>query len=602
MFQSGTRFDLSAFPFSGRDAQFAIREDETTRELYLYFHRSSQPVTERESTHRIVPVIDNKEDANWHYKVEDGVMTLISTKGYVQFCFQNGNLLRLHGQNMTLRLVCNDLKIYENAAPREDGSLEMSFEVMGKYLLKPLQGSLWHDAKWIHTDIRTKEYTVELLPDATGVFDMALHEYYDNGEADPFYPSFDEVTSDAKKAIQAFAKKIGAATALEKKAAYALYTLHMPQCGHMEAAGIYSAKKGYTLSVAWQQAIAAVACSADTKLCYETLMAPFSKQDASGQIPNAVNANWVDYVTAGAPFQGIVVCYLLDRGITFTKAQAKTMYSAFKAYGEWFVRERCIDGLHPCYFHPEECGFLDATIFKWGVPVQSADLYASLALLFEACSRLAKIAGLQDRSMETSQTLIANMYSLWQNGRFLCKNTRTGHTFASGSILCLLPIILGNRLDQAVLDILIADLCDTQTFRSNSGILSENPSSKEFSLSPEAQLLGGIQPAVQWMIASGLLHARKAKLARELAQDVLSHAEVWGLLSALPPYANNPWDGKALLQENAWQTDTLQNRKNLLRNIHKEPKTAFVWSAVGAAGILALAKLIRKNSEKENIL
>ncbi|MDR1531156.1 MAG: hypothetical protein LBS62_03060 [Clostridiales bacterium] len=599
MFGTDKTFDLCAFPFSGRDAYFAIREDEESRELYLYFSRSPSPEVERGKLIRIVPVFDNKEDTRWTYSADAGSLTLRCTKGTVEFCFQRGNLLRIRAKGASLRMVCDDLKIYENAAPREDGSLEIAYEILGKFLLVPISGSLRHDALWSHKDVRTKEFTVDLLPDAaTGICETAMHEYYSNGVRDQRYSSFDEAAQETRDAFEAFAARVcpGAEgfEEAERLAAYTLYTLHLPAGGHMRAPGLAASKRGNTLAVGWQQAIAAAALGGSPEDAYELLISPFKAQDAQGQVPNGVSFTWEDYVTAGAPMQGFAVCFLLDGGFVLSKERAGELYKALKRYADWFRAERCGGDLRPCYYHPEESGWLDATIFLRGLPLQSADLYAWLSLLYEACGRLARLAGIAEdgeTSARLAEQIRRNMEALWKEDHFICKNLRTGFEFKANSVLRLLPVMLGRRLNGGMLEALAAEIRGG-AFYTDAGVVSERLGSQEFSLEPGGMLRGGIVPAVQFVAAAGLRDGGKRELAAEIARRVLTLACEKGLGDAIPPFDNDPWTGKALLAQEAWRPGEPERRKDLLRTEKKEPKTSLPFTAAGAAGILGLARIL----------
>ncbi|GHU99072.1 hypothetical protein FACS189483_07910 [Spirochaetia bacterium] len=603
MFGTDKKFDLCAFPFSGRDAQFAIREDGETRELYLYSCWSPSPEIERPNLIRITPVIDNKEDPKWEYSADPGSLTLRNIKGTVEFVFQRGNLMRIRGKGASLRLVCNDLKIWENAAPREDGSLEIAYEILGKFLLVPLKGSLRHDALWIHKDVRVKEFTVDLSPDAaSGEYEIALHQYYSNGVRDLSYPDFDETVKTAKKDFDAFAAKVcpGARgfEEPERLAAYTLYTLHVPAGGHLPAPALASSKRSCTLAISWQQAIAAAALGKSPADVWELLISPFTSQkgyalNETGQIPNGLSATWEDFVTAGAPMQGFAVCHLLDSGFAITREQAAELYKALKSYGDWFRAER--GDLQPMYYHPEESGWLDATIFTRGLPMQSADLFAWLSLLYEACGRLAEIAGIKESgapSATIAEELRINMEGLWKTDHFVCKNVRNGVAFKSNSVLRLLPIILGRRLKADIRKTLIAEIRDEKTFYTAGGVVSERLGSKEFSLNPGAALRGGVVPAVNFVIAAGLLDAGEKDLALDIAKRVLTLAAEKGPGGSIPPFANDPWTGKALFAQDAWRPGEPDRRKDLLRSEKREPKTALAFDTAGAAGVLGLARIL----------
>jgi hypothetical protein len=604
MFGTDKKFDLCAFPFSGRDAHFAIREDGETRELYLYFARSPSPEVERDKLIRLMPVIDNKEDTRWEYTAGADSLTLRCTRGTIEFCFQRGNLLRVRGKGASLRFSCKDLKIYENAAPREDGSLEIAYEILGKFLLVPLKGSLRHDALWNHREVRTQDFTVDLLPDAVGgEFETAIHEYYSNGVRDRDYPGFDETLQKARDGFDAFAARVcPGATGFEEVealAAHTLYTLHSPAGGHAPWPALASSRLGNTLAVGWQQAMAAAALGKSPEDAYELLIGPFKGQDETGQIPNGVNHTWKDFVSAGAPMQGFVVCYLLEGGFVFTPGQAAELYGTLKKYADWFRAERCGGGTLPLYYHPEESGWLDATIFTGGLPLQSADLCAWLSLLYEACGRLAEKAGIPEKgepSLQTAEQFRLGMESLWDKGCFLNKNSRTGFTYKSNSVLRLLPIMLGRRLKAEIREALAADIRDPGSFFSPGGVVSERLGSKEFSLSPGSLLRGGVVPVIQFVIAAGLLDAGEKDLALDIARRTLSLAGEKGPGDSIPPFANDPWTGKALNAQTAWRPGEADRRKDLLRREKREPKTALPFGAAGAAGVLGLAGILAHNS------
>jgi hypothetical protein len=600
MFEADKKFDLCAFPFSGRDSYFAVREDGETRELYLYFCRSPSPEVERAGLIRVVPVIDNKEDPQWTYSADAGSLIIRGTRGTAEFSFQRGNLLRIRGRGAALRFICNDLKIYENAAPREDGSLEIAYEILGKFLLVPLRGALRHDAFWNHQDVRTKEFTVDFLPDSvTGEFEAAMHEYYSNGIRDKDYPGFDETVQSAKSAFESFASQVcpGAPgfDVPERLAAYTLYCLHVPPGGQLRWPGILSSRQGTTLAIGWHQALAAAALGKSPEHAYELLASPFTVQDERGQIPNGAGFAWEDFVTAGAPMQGFAVCRLLDSGFTFSREQAAKLYGALKRYGDWFLAERCCGDFMPVYYHPEESGWLDASIFTHGLPLQSAELFAWLSLLYEACGRLAETAGIAENGLSSAgaaEQLLRNMETLWENGCFVCKNIRTGFTFKSNSVLRLLPIMLGRRLKAEIRKSLVADIRDGGSFFTAAGVVSEQLGSKEFSLAPGSFLRGGIVPVIQFVITAGLMDAGETELALDIARRVLTLAAEKGPVDSLPPFAGDPWTGRPLYAQDAWRLGDADRRRDLLRREKREPKTALPFGAAGAAGILGLAGIL----------
>jgi hypothetical protein len=86
-----------------------------------------------------------------------------------------------NGRNV-LRLTFDGIQQFENACPREDGSLEVAFLKLGKILIVPVSGALWHNAMWIPEKAQCNDFIVDLLPSAeTRQFEAKIYAYYSNG-------------------------------------------------------------------------------------------------------------------------------------------------------------------------------------------------------------------------------------------------------------------------------------------------------------------------------------------------------------------------------------------------------------------------------------
>ncbi|MDR0917587.1 MAG: hypothetical protein LBN02_10440 [Oscillospiraceae bacterium] len=168
------------------DSRLAIFDD--AGELYLAIRNSEYPELERHHIARLTLAVDNKR-VTPDIAIADGVLTLTTRLGEVVFRFDRPDLLRVAGHGrVALRLHFEGLHQFENAAPREDGSLEVAFVVLGKVLIVPLAGALHHDAMWVPARAQSEDFTAELLPSVETLrFDAAIHEYFSNGVRDEEY-------------------------------------------------------------------------------------------------------------------------------------------------------------------------------------------------------------------------------------------------------------------------------------------------------------------------------------------------------------------------------------------------------------------------------
>jgi hypothetical protein len=171
----------------------------------------------------------------------------------------------------------------------------------------------------------------------------------------------------------------------------------------------------------------------------------------------------------------------------------------------------------PSYYHADESGYDESTLFYKGLPLQSPDLIANVALLCEGCGKLAAKCGKdgeqktwQEKSEKLIKYLVDNM---WDGEQFAAILTATGEKYTCGSIALLQPIMLGDRLPKNITDKIAKRLTDPEEFLTEIGVASEH-------LKSDKQLLfafttGPVIAPTQMLLVQGLWdsgHKEEAKL------------------------------------------------------------------------------------------
>ena len=123
-------------------------------------------------TQRVIPIeflIDNKRLS----KAPEGL----------ELRQRHPDLLKVSGRGRaSLRFRFDGIRQFENACPREDGSIETAFLMTGKLLFVPLRGALWHNAMWIPAKAQSDDFVIDLIPSIeTLEFEAAIYAYYSNG-------------------------------------------------------------------------------------------------------------------------------------------------------------------------------------------------------------------------------------------------------------------------------------------------------------------------------------------------------------------------------------------------------------------------------------
>ena len=599
---SEEKFDLRSVPFSARGSYLCILEAPEDRSLYLSITRSPTMMIERKNLVRMTPVLDNKEIA-YTYQAEPGKLTIQTCKGSIEICFASEKQIRIRGNGIGLRFCFDNMIQYENASPKENGDLEIAYIILGKLLFVPLKGSMWSSAKWAPRKAQVDDFILELIPPVeTGQYEAAIHEYYSNGRREEKYIPFDECVSLMETDFETFytnypsvPEKYGQMACL---AAWTVWNHFVRPEGRLKSPVVYMSRTSFIRAFGWQQSFQAIAACNNVKEAWKLLLVMFDYQNEAGQIPDNVGEIGINYMTTKPALQGFALDYILNQCdiSALTKEDYAELYGKLTKFAEWFFAKRDHRGSGiPQYYHPAESGWNDATIFKEGVPLQSGDMLAYLILLTETCGKLASKAGIVDETdkwmNESKRLLDILVKKFWDGRQFISRVAETGEVVESDSIVSLLPIILGKRLPQNIIDTIAERLESEEEFMTSGGIVSEKLGSPEFKIK-NAFMRGSIVGPIQQLLVMGLKNAGKGDLAKKIATRYCDLVCEKGLSLTLWPFGNDPATGLPLKEEDIYEPDDRNKKPDRFKNEKKEMETVNPWTSWAAASFLAIAKFI----------
>lgn len=521
-------YDLKLLPFSAqgslmsvmttRDVPYEQRNDD----LYLSLTKSNGGNLARSSLARISLIQDGKE-VPYQYTATFTTLRLDSAAGYVEFCMEK-NLLHFRGKGVTLRFSCK-MEPHEGGCSREDGSFEVGFALMGKFLFVPLAGQFHYDAVWNWRMIRPDDMTFDFVPQEPRGLEGVVHGYLSNELRRENYTPFDECVARNQAALDQWANKYPkVAPEFEETARVAVYTIWshvMEPDGLLRDRVVYMSRNHLVDAFGWQQSYQAMAAWRDPETAWQFLHTMFDYQLPAGQIPDWINSMSAMYLCTKPPFQGFAATWLLEHADLsgLTRQQYLWLYEPLCKWTNWWLdyRDSDHDGV-PQYNHGDESGWDDASIFAKGVPLESADLCAYLHLQTEVLYKLAERIGLHSQAKvwkEKSQFLYDRMMDFWDGERFVPTLSTTHEKVYSDSIAVYQPIILGKRLPQEVIDKIASQL--EAGYVTEFGIASEKLGSPLFSFT-NCFLRGNLVAPVQLMMAAGLYEAGKKELAQTIAR------------------------------------------------------------------------------------
>ena len=445
-------------------------------------------------------------------------------------------------------------------------------------------------------------FNMELLPSAdTGEFETAIHEYYSNGMRDREYASFDDCVKATRENFENFLgnfpKAANEYAGMARLAAWTIWTHTMPAGGYLKNQTVFMGKLSFLRAFSWQQSYQAMALRSNTKEAWKLLLSMFEYQDAAGQLPDSVGETGASYRVSKPVIQGLAIDYLLNNGDMsgIGKEDYKKMYEGLSRFTSWWLTKRDHQGNGiPKYYHPDESGWDDATIFKKGTPLMSGDLLAWIILAAEACGKIAEKAGAGGEAAkweaESKRLLEILVKDFWNGKQFTGRVAETGEIVVQGSVAALQPIILGKRLPQEIIDTIAKRLEDEGEFMTAGGIVSEKLGSPEFTIR-RVFMRGNIVAPVQLLLAMGLKNAGKEELARKIASRYCGLVKEKGLALMLSPWDFDPATGITLKKQDIYDPNDWDKGPELFKKEIKESETVEPWTSWAAACYIALVDL-----------
>ncbi len=304
---------------------------------------------------------------------------------------------------------------------------------------------------------------------------------------------------------------------------FLLWNSQVPAEGTLTRPAIYMSKFWMNGVWAWDNLFNALAIvRADPELAWHQLELFFDYQDPNGMVPDMISDLETIYGFTKPPLHGWAIQKMVQKlGMEASLPHLQAIYRPLAALTDWWYTYRDFDqdGL-PQYFHGNDSGWDNATIFDKGLPVEGADLAAYLVLQCECLASIAQAAS-QPEAVKTwnaraNKQLAGLLAHSVEADHFVSPITGTHDVEPSQSLINYMPLILGQRLPGNLRDILVAELQPGGPFLTEFGLASEPPTSIKYM--PDGYWRGPIWAASTYILFDGLLAAGETRLASLIAE------------------------------------------------------------------------------------
>lgn len=445
-----------------------------------------------------------------------------SSEGYVQIIIPSESTVRVRICGVSLRITA---RLFRNhgAIPEPTGNWVFQLaSAFRSYRLIPLKGTLSVDAPWGIK--QCSRIVAELKPPLHDDAELAIEELMWMSPPQKHDVSFNALAKKVQAEYEGFAKPyVNPSSAYDdpaSQAAYLNWSSIVAPCGRLQRPTMLMSKNWMTNVWAWDHAFNALAtCISDPNLAWDQFMVIFDHQNESGQIPDFINDMRIMTNFVKPPIHGWILSRMLDITGGISEERMRDAYRKLAQWTKWWFTFRVpdADGL-PTYWHGNDSGWDNGSVFDVGFPVKSPDLAAFLIVQMDLLAKFAqRFDLLEDVELwrqNAERLLKALLSTLWDGARFQCRHAPSGRVNEqSDSVFGCLPIILGTRLPIEVLDSLEQEI---RRHLTEWGVSTENVNSPLYQAS--GYWRGPIWAPSTLILVDGLVRSGKLELAQDIAE------------------------------------------------------------------------------------
>ena len=451
---------------------------------------------------------------------------LSSRHGSVRFVIGERKLAMCRGEDgLTLRITPSPRFLQGSSTDTLEpcGSKYVNFGA-SRLLLTPFAGQL------------TSTYnTLDMIPDANGVIQLGFEDFILDPIGRPIaeYPSYDECLASVKADFDGFCESVCPSLPkpyepMRLQALWNTWNLIVDPDG--ESAYTHTMVKMlhsiFESAFVWQQPMQAIWLSKNLDLAWDIFVSGFDHIDDNGRMIDSLgHRKQVGGDGLKPPVHGMTLLWLMDNCdfASIPKESKEFVWDGLVRWTNYFLnhRDKDRDGVAE-FQNPLETGWEDAPYYDTiGFPNASPDLNAFLVLSMEAVARLGRDIGQPEEvcakwdkmATELVQKIIDNF---WDGERWFAFNAITKKKSDTVTIALYVPIILGKRLPQDIIDKTLALMFSPDGFATPYGIASEGLTSDYFT---HGFTSGSIIVPAQHIMVLGLEACGRLDLAKEMANN-----------------------------------------------------------------------------------
>lgn len=556
-------FDINKIPFSRYGSFIAISPvwNKEDNDLYLRSVRGGDIDTDYGKIFRVELIDNNENKLEYKTVMSEVELKLECDKGYVKFCFDDYNTLRVYGENIKLRLSMIGGS-YDYATEALNNRIRVNSCTHDiRFLCTARQGKLELQAPW--TGKHCEYINVEFLPEeSSGILDGVIEEYKTVLKLKNYKDSYEQCLNRTLNEYKNwFENTLNVSDRYKngkKLASYITWSCVVDKSGRLSRKAMYMSKNWMTNIWSWDNCFNAMALTKkNPELAWDQILIFFDAQDKSGVLPDFINDKYEYFSCTKPPIYGWTIEFMMkENPVFFTNERLEQIYEPLKKLTNYWFEYSDEENIGiPAYYHGNDAGWDNSTIFYNGTPLRSPDLLSFLIIQMRMLSEIAERLGYSNESKEWMKRAEISFKDLinyfWDGNKFVpIKSGVNREEFKGDSLIMFVPIILGKLLPQNIIDSLIEGLKEEGRFLTQNGLATE--SLKSIYYNSDGYWRGPIWAPSTMLVVDGLLKCGGIDFAKEIANRYVAMADKNGMGENF-----NAETGKAL-RDNAftWTSST----------------------------------------------
>ncbi len=531
-------YALEQVPFSRRGAWWGVSRLPKARAtelgkvpgLFVRTYRGNVPMAQREVLRvEFLPLRGNRKLKVVDQTAPGRVRFRRSGKpgAVAEVTFADAQTLRWQGRGCRLKLTAI-ASGYDTARPADHARWELNlFSARLQVMLTSLAGRATVHAPW--AELRSECIEIIIAPNTpNGRWEIALQEFEGAWLAHRQNLTFHACAAKTAREYGAWLdtqapcdRPLGRARAL---ASYITWSALVAPSGHLRREGMLMSKNWMVNIWSWDHCFNALGLlPGQAALAWAQWAVMFDHQHASGVLPDTLNDRDRVWNFTKPPVHGWALREMLSRGFRPTQGQMQQAAGWLEKWTNWWLthRDDDHDGL-PQYNHGNDSGWDNASLFGAGPSVEGPDLATFLIIQMDVIADLRDRLGdrrvavrWRRRADQLGRRLLAHSWDA-RRGRFTGPRSGDHKTAEGDSLVAFVPLLLGERLPQAVRQKLVDDLTTPGRFLTKHGLATESITSPLYR--SRGYWRGPIWAPSTLLIVRGLEACHEPELARVISR------------------------------------------------------------------------------------